>query len=255
MIAVFAGTQEGRELIERFKELHVPVYASTATDYGNELILPYSKLHLRAGAMNSEEMKDWLKAAKARFVVDATHPYAVEVSKNIKIACQDLLLPLVRFERPELAIWGLEKFPDYQTCIDALQTTRGRILLTTGSNHLHEFADKLDATRLVVRVLPKSDVLKRCEALGLKAHQVIAMQGPFSKAMNRAILEDYQIETLVTKDTGQVGGLMEKSEAAKEMNINVYCIQREEIPEKNVWRSQTSLVRWIKKEIMKGRRK
>lgn len=255
LIAVFAGTQEGRELIERFKELHVPVYASTATDYGSELILPYSDLHVRAGAMNANQMQDWLKAAKVKFVVDATHPYAEEVSANIRIACKALALPMARFERPELEVRGMEKFPDYKACIATLQKTTGRILLTTGSNHLHDFAEKLDVTRLVVRVLPKSEVLKKCEALGLKANQVIAMQGPFSKAMNRSILEDYQIKTLVTKETGRVGGLMEKTEAAREMNIKVYCIQREETLSENVWRSQICLVKWIKEEMMKGRRK
>lgn len=255
MIGVFAGTQEGRELIERFKKLRVPVYASTATDYGSELIPPFTNLHLRAGAMNPDQMQDWLKAAKVRVVVDATHPYAVEVSENIKIACKALDLPLARFERPELAVRGMEEFPDYQACIEELQMTTGKILLTTGSNHLHEFAEKLDVTRLVVRVLPKSEVLKKCEALGLRANQVIAMQGPFSKAMNRAILEDYQIKTLVTKETGRVGGLLEKTEAAREMNIKVYCIQREEAPGEDVWRSQTCLVKWIEEELMKGRRK
>jgi len=255
VIAVFAGTQEGRELIEAFRELEVPIFASTATEYGRDLIEPYPKLHLHAGAMNHMEMESWLREVHAQIVVDATHPYAVDVSRNIKLACSALKVSLVRFERPALKLEGMEKCPDYQTCMKKLEKSKGRIFLTTGSNHLQDFVDHLDPNRLVVRVLPKSEVLKKCEGLGLKANQIIAMQGPFSKEMNRLILQKYKISHLVTKDTGRVGGFKEKIEAAFEEGIDVYCIEREEIRMENVRNSQLSLINWIKEEMKKGREK
>lgn len=255
MIAVFAGSQEGRELIARLEELDVPIYASTATEYGKDLIAPYPQLHLHAGAKNQLEMENWLREIQAEIVLDATHPYAVEVSKNIQLACNSLDLLQVRFERPLLKVEGANRFPDYEACIEKLQASKGRILLTTGSNHLQDFVQHLDPDRLIVRVLPKSEVLKKCEGLGLKAWQVIAMQGPFSKAMNRAILQDYQICHLVTKETGRVGGQKEKIEAAIELGLDVYCIEREKTKIEKAWNSQVALINWIKKEVKKGREK
>ena len=102
MIAVFAGTQEGREILERLKALNLPIFGSTATPYGSELIKDYENLHLNASPMNQHGMEEWLRENHIRVVIDATHPYAHEVTANIAKTCQKLHLPLARFQRARL---------------------------------------------------------------------------------------------------------------------------------------------------------
>ena len=98
---------------------------------------------------------------------------------------------------------------------DMLEQMPGHVLLTTGSKELHHFARPGLAERCYPRVLPMADSLERCLTLGSFPKNIICMQGPFSRELNVALLRQYHIQTLVTKDTGGYGGFREKAEAAR----------------------------------------
>lgn len=83
-----------------------------------------------------------------------------------------------------------------------LEQMPGHVLLTTGSKELHHFARPGLAERCYPRVLPMADSLERCLTLGFPPKNIICMQGPFSRELNVALLRQYHIQTLVTKDTG-----------------------------------------------------
>ena len=80
--------------------------------------------------------------------------------------------------------------------------------------------------RLYVRVLPVLASLEKTAALGIPARHVIAMQGPFSKELNVALIREFGIQTLVTKASGAVGGFWEKIEAAQECGCEAVVIRR-----------------------------
>ena len=104
----------------------------------------------------------------------------------------------------------------------------GNVLLTTGSNDLGVYVEAMGdyAERLYVRVLPVTKSLAKAEGLGIPASHVIAMQGPFSKELNSALIHEFGIETLVTKASGKAGGFWEKVEAARECGIDLVVISR-----------------------------
>ena len=106
-----------------------------------------------------------------------------------------------------------------------LAGTEGNILLTTGAKELPAFA-ALDKTRLFARVLPTHEGIAACEALGIPHRNIIAMQGPFGTALNCAVMEQYHIAWLVTKDGGRAGGFAEKLEAARRTGAKVALIRR-----------------------------
>ena len=106
-----------------------------------------------------------------------------------------------------------------------LQKQRGNVLLTTGAKELGAFA-ALEPDRLFPRVLPTHASLSACEALGIPHRNILALQGPFSQEMNAAMLAQYQIRWLVTKDGGAVGGYEEKYAAAQERGVPVILIRR-----------------------------
>lgn len=249
MIAVFAGTQEGREVLARMEALKVPIFGSTATAYGSELIAKYERLQLNQVPMNLREMEAWMRNNQIRVAVDTTHPYAYEVTKNIAKACENLQVPLARLQRPSHSVSSIQRFADYKACICHLQSGVGKILLTTGSNHLEEFVAALPKERLIVRVLPRASVLNKCEEIGLLANQILAIQGPFSFEMNQAILKDYQIRYLVTKESGLIGGYQEKVKAAQEMNIEVVSIMRKPEQVNFATESQEELMDWVQTQI------
>jgi precorrin-6A/cobalt-precorrin-6A reductase len=90
------------------------------------------------------------------------------------------------------------------------------IFLTVGSKNLEKFRVLWEiGKKVTVRVLPSSSAIKKCEDLGLKPKDVIAMEGPFTKELNYQMFKERNAEVVVTKESGIVGGVLEKFEAAK----------------------------------------
>ena len=116
--------------------------------------------------------------------------------------------------------------PDADAAIAELKQTKGNILLTTGSKTLGQYAEALPPERIYARVLPTSGVLKSCEVLGILPGHVIAMQGPFTQALNAAMYDAYSIRVLVSKDSGDVGGVSDKVIPALNKDIQIIMIER-----------------------------
>lgn len=227
-VLIFAGTTEGRTLSEYLSENRIEHTVCVATEYGEEVLSasPYMTIH--QGRMGVSEMEKLMQTGSFAAVVDATHPYAVEVTANIREASQEAKLPYLRLKR-----WldaetegSVFYFHSNEECVDALEKTEGNILLTTGSKELATYCNRpLVKDRLYVRILPGMESISICTELGIKGKQMIAMQGPFSTEMNEAILHQYEIACMVTKKSGRQGGYPEKLEAAKRAGIPVYVIE------------------------------
>lgn len=227
-VLIFAGTTEGRTLSEYLSENRIEHTVCVATEYGEEVLSasPYMTIH--QGRMGVSEMEKLMQTGNFAAVVDATHPYAVEVTANIREASQEAKLPYLRLKR-----WldaetegSIFYFHSNEECVVALEKTEGNILLTTGSKELATYCSRpLVKDRLYVRILPGMESISICTELGIKGKQMIAMQGPFSTEMNEAILHQYEIACMVTKKSGRQGGYPEKLEAARRAGIPVYVIE------------------------------
>lgn len=85
-------------------------------------------------------------------------------------------------------------------------------------------------------------MVKRCEDVGILPKNIVAMQGPFSKNMNKAMIEQYDIRYLITKQAGDTGGEREKIEAADEMGVEVVFLTRPNIDYPNCYSDIDKLV-------------
>ena len=108
-----------------------------------------------------------------------------------------------------------------------LQSREGNILLAIGAKGLSAFSG-LEPERLYPRVLPVEESLSACRRAGVPTKNIIAMHGPFSQALNEAILEQYRIRWMVTKDGGSAGGFAEKVSAAQNTGVSLVVIERPE---------------------------
>lgn len=229
MIFVEGGTADGREAAEQLSALGADVIYSSISNYEAPEQNDHLKWHI--GAMDAEELKAYLKANKVAVFVDATHPYAKAASVNAMAACKAAGLRYIRLERPGIRAMApaLQKvvrhFPDYDQMVDYLEHIPGNILTTTGSRELAHY-QVLDKKRLYIRVLPTSGVLAKCEALGYKPSHIVAMQGPFTEAMNVAMIAHYDIRFVTTKDSGDIGGVADKITAAQAQGAEVLCVDR-----------------------------
>ena len=219
---IFSGTTEGRRLSLELARLGWAVAVCVATGYGREEQGEIPGVAVLAGRMDEEEMARTLRGAD--LCVDATHPYAVRASQSVRAACAgERVLRLLREESPVPE--GAAVFSTAQEAAQWLKTTQGNILLTTGAKELDAFAP-LGGERLYPRVLPLASSLEACRGAGVPSSHILALQGPFSQEVNEALIRQYHIEYLVTKDGGPAGGFAEKAAAAKAAGIGLVLLRR-----------------------------
>ena len=222
-ILIFGGTTEGRLLGQELLALGAEVTVSVATQLGGEALANRKGLTLWVGRKNADELAECVSGYDQ--CIDATHPYAVEATANIKSACLRAGIPLRRLLRPASPTDGVIQVDSCGQAAEFLSKQTGNILLTTGAKELSAFAS-LDKNRLFARVLPSVQGICACEEIGLPHRNILALQGPFGQKLNEAMLEQYQISWLVTKDGGTVGGFLEKIQAAKALQIPVILVGR-----------------------------
>lgn len=229
-ILLLGGTTEGRRILGS----GLPLIYSVTTDYGAEAAAGVGNADVLLGRMDASAMEAFIKEHDVAGVIDATHPYATEVTKNARLACKRTGSPYVRVVREPVGInedevCVVSSFEEAVECLNGPRYGEANVLLTVGSKELSRFTKVLGyKERLFARVLPASGVIEACERLGLDAGHIVAMQGPFSAAMNKAMLEMTRARVLVTKDSGVSGGLEQKLEAARACDVGVILIRRPE---------------------------
>lgn len=225
-LVIFGGTTEGRELSHLLAANGAEVTVCTATAYGREEQGQAPGITVLSGRKTAEEMAVLLRGCD--LCVDATHPYAVEATKNIHAACLAAGTPYRRLLRKSSGEKTAGTLVDSAAEAAALLAGEaGNILLTTGAKELKAFSG-LDPERLYPRVLPTHESLAACEAAGIPHRNILAMQGPFSQELNEALLRQFHIAHLVTKDGGAAGGFGEKVRAAERTGIHLVVIRRPE---------------------------
>ncbi len=228
-VVIFSGTTEGRNLSEQLNRRGIPHSVFVATEYGQMMQPKGESILVEEGRKDTAEIREAIKNASV--VVDATHPYAELVTDNIREAAQELGVRLLRVVRDaddgSLDLSGVTFFDSASECADALSGIKGNILLTTGSKELKELCAGIeDKDRLYVRVLPSLESIRLCEEAGIRNDRIIALQGPFSRELNAALLRQYHIDVLVTKDSGKAGGFDEKILSCADEKVKVFCIKR-----------------------------
>ena len=233
-IVVFSGTTEGRELSDLLSARAVPHIVCVAGEYGREMMSPNPFASLHVGRMDATGMADYLRSegfGAGDEVIDATHPYAAEATGNIIRAADALGCIYRRIIRSagDMSAAGAALYADMDSCAKALEHTEGNILLTTGSKELSAYCDEVSEEtrqRTYVRVLPAQESIALCRDAGIRPEHIIAMHGPFSLALNCALIGQYDIRHLVTKESGEKGGFQEKAQAAARTGACLHVIAR-----------------------------
>lgn len=275
-LLIFGGTTEGRLLAEFCAEHRIPAFISVVSDYGSRLLPQASCLHIMKRPMDQEEMADFIREKKIELVVDATHPYALLATENIKKACRKenaVLLrclrgeeeegrrrptdgkgqpadgkeqPVNEKEQPESDENSVVYVSDVEEAVRFLQGTEGNIFVTTGSKELSTFRKLPDfESRVFARVLPSIESVQQCSLLGISGKHLICMQGPFSEELNAAMMAQTDARWMVTKETGKNGGFEEKLAAAGRVGASAVVIRRRHEPDgMGVGEVKEEILRW-----------
>ncbi|MDY6268500.1 MAG: precorrin-6A reductase [Selenomonadaceae bacterium] len=233
-VFVFAGTADGRQLVAALLERGFAVTASVVSRYGGELLenaeTAGHDLVINEQPLDEAQLAAYCQAHAIGAIVDASHPYAVNVSQNAMAVAKALGLPYVRYERDltEMHYDKLTVVHSYEEAAETAARLGKTVFLTTGSRNLRKFAEApaLQGKTIIARVLPTPDVIAECIDLGIPPGQIVALQGPFSQALNRELFLRYQADVIITKNSGQVGGTDTKLAAAQELALPVIVIDR-----------------------------
>lgn len=174
-------------------------------------------------------------------VIDASHPSRRVKFDSLRQWCEQESIPYLRLERPETVIpassliypvfcWE-EALLRLEQRVGALYQERGRtvtVFVTTGSHQLESIVQSPFAclARLVVRVLPEGHLVQKCQDMGISPRNIVAMQGQFSKEVNRVLFKFYGADILLTRDSGSAGGTDTKISAALELGLDTVLVKR-----------------------------
>ncbi|KUG05463.1 cobalt-precorrin-6x reductase [hydrocarbon metagenome] len=250
MILLLAGTYEGRQMFALLQEEGWPVIASTVSSYGAETLTAGTDGEIVRGELDKAGLIALIKAKDVSVLIDATHPFAFRISTLAMQAAEELKIDYLRLERKAMVIpehplvsriKQLEEIEDYLKPEQVVFSTLGSKALPT----LIPIVKRKKA-RLVVRVLPTAEVLRECEQLGLNAEQIIAVKGPFSKDLNQQLFMHYQAGLILSKESGIVGGLDTKMEAALDLDLPILVLSVPELDYATVMHSPQEILEYLR---------
>ena len=226
-IILFGGTTEGRELAQALDEAGLSALVCVATEYGASLLPPMHSVTVHTGRLDADAMAALFQAEAPRLVIDATHPYASEVSQAIQKAAHQTGLPSLRIQREETAAGDCLTFPSLNDLIGWLNGTTDVIFSALGAKEASALAQVTGAKeRIWLRILPLEESLQAVRAAGFPAKHTICMQGPFSQALNEAMFRAAGAKILLTKASGTAGGMEDKLRAARACGMTIALLAR-----------------------------
>lgn len=221
MIWIIGGTSETRELLEWISDMD---YIVTVTTYaGVEALSGYNVLESR---LDYENMLEFIAETKIKTIIDMSHPYAFEVSQNSSRAAAETGTSYIRFNRRKTANTEGRYFETEKELLGFLSHIEGTVFFTTGIKQIPLFESVRGGNRFIYRVLPTKFSIEACESAGVQLADIVASLGPFSKAYNMAMFQNYKADFVVMKDSGSNGGTEEKLAACRALHIEPLILGR-----------------------------
>jgi precorrin-6A/cobalt-precorrin-6A reductase len=233
MILLLGGTGESAAVAEGIAEAGYDVLVSAATDVplnsGS-----HANLHRRSGRLNAEGMLELVRGQRIRAIVDVTHPYASEVRATAAHVAERMHIPYLTYVRPKSTCQGngVRSVSTHEEAAQVAFAAGKPVLLTIGSKHVAPYVNEARRKNvlLAARVLDHADSVQACVAAGLPEDCIVTGRGPFTLEQNRVLLRQFEIAVMVTKDSGDRGGVREKLEAARLEGCEVVVVERPELP-------------------------
>ena len=238
-LLILGGTLEATALCARLAELDATATLSLAGRVARPKRQP---LPVRIGGFGGiAGLKTFLQETGTTHVVDATHPFASQMSVHAIAACKALGLPLIALTRPPWTeqpgdTW--QRVPDIASAVAALNRPAARVMLALGRMHIAAFSPNPQHHYLLRLVDPPDQVLPFPNAT------TIVDRGPFSVAGDRALMAAHRIDLVVSKNSGGTGAVA-KIEATRALGLPVIMIDRPAIPEREEAASVETTLKWL----------
>ncbi|WP_406535494.1 precorrin-6A reductase [Methanobrevibacter sp.] len=238
-IFLLGGTKDSINIIEFIKKNYdAYILTTTTTEYGAKLAREGGSDDTIARPLPKDEITELILDGKFDILIDTTHPFAEHITQTSATIAKELKIPYIRFERPTTNFEDIDishihfvnSFIEAGKLIDD-KFKEGNILHFAGANTMEDVLKYVPTERFYPRILKVPSSLEKCEELKVDPNHIIPMTGAASTDENIELIEKYDASVMITKESGEIGGVIDKIEAANEKDIAVIMIQRPEIKE------------------------
>lgn len=228
---VLGGTSETKKILDQLSDEYNKIYVTVATEYGYEIFkeLENEKVKIILKRFDEESLKDFISSFSIGEIIDTTHPYATEISALSRNVSSSLNINYISMIRETSLDYPYEKLV-YITSYEAagnfvMERDLLPSLITTGSKNSHRFSSIAHSS--YIRILPFEESIIKVKRSGFPSKNIIAMHGPFNVDLNVAIIRQFGIKSIITKNSGESGGLLEKIKSAEICNITIVVVENE----------------------------
>lgn len=211
--------------------------------YGGRTAAPAEQpLPTRIGGFGGiSGLADYLRGERITHVIDATHPFAAEMSRNAIAACAQTATPLIALER---APWDKTsgdrwiEVADVVSAVTALPERRAQVFLAIGRQHIAPFGARPQHAYTLRFVDPPAETPPLHDA------DVIVSRGPFTLEAELEMMRARSIEWIVARNSGGTGARA-KIDAARALGLPVIMITRPLLPERPQVESVEAVMQWL----------
>jgi precorrin-6A/cobalt-precorrin-6A reductase len=254
-IWLIGGTQESAQLATAIAQLNLPCTVTVTTESARSLYPNTTNLRVWVGKLDAHQVQRFLQVEQIVVILDASHPFAVEVSRLAIAASIEANLPYLRWERLQLGYGskddqkGAESsikntlftsaeelcngsamyLDSFETLLMSNYLLGERVLLTVGYRPLAQFQPWQERSTLFTRILPSVTALEAALAAGFTNDRILALRPPVSLELEQALWQQWQISLVVTKASGIAGGEDIKHRAAMELGVKLIVVDRPQI--------------------------
>lgn len=226
-VLIFGNTKEARDVAATLRRRGRQIVFSVVSEYARSL-LPLGSI-CYVGRLDHAEMLAFIRKINPQRIVDATHPYAVLASQNIRQCADTLSIPYERIRFDDLdSAWreAVEWADTPEALVAAILREKGNMLLSIDRDPMLTIPLNTDMHRLYPRVTPTPEAVARCLELGYPPENIIAMEGPFSRALTLALFDEKDITSVVVRDATDNSYLHELVVPALEQGFHVIMYGR-----------------------------
>jgi precorrin-6A/cobalt-precorrin-6A reductase len=240
-VFLLGGTKDSINIIQHIKENYdYYILTTTTTEYGAKLAKEGGSDDTIARPLLKDEIKEILVNEDFDLLIDATHPFAEHITQTSASLARELDMPYIRFERPTTNLEGIDtsnihyvKSFDEAGKLISEEFNKGNILHFAGANTMADILNHVSVDRFYPRILKVECSIRKCESLNVDPDHIIPVTGAATVEENLELIEKYDASVMITKESGEVGGVIEKIQAANERNVAIVMIQRPKIDELN----------------------
>ncbi|MEM1369480.1 MAG: cobalt-precorrin-6A reductase [Cyanobacteria bacterium P01_H01_bin.15] len=229
VVWLIGGTSEAITLANGLASQNIPVMITVATTEAISRYPQSSSVEIQSCRLTKADMVAFICERKLTRILDASHPFATEVSKFAIAAAQITQIPYLRYEREEPTFpkneWVTE-VSSFEELLNDQYLVNQRVLLTMGVKSLPHFQPWQSRSQLFARILPRKNSYQQAFAAGFTTERLIALKPPITFEQEKDLWQSWQIERVITKASGIPGGENIKRELAERLHIPLVIWQR-----------------------------